>query len=297
MKTSNFGVNYVELDNSPRLRFSRKTNSAIRQFLVYDWDQVQDFARELIGSYSVEGVVVTNVPPLAFPGFPTLLCNDIAIDPLLPDSPRGDDVADLYNDVNAYDAGAIITANYTTQYDDAGGDIDIELPDGTTILLEGDQGTEIYNTPGRTWRWGSVAGNPVVDPDTYAGILVPTDDWSITWGRVPLPPWQVIREMKGKVNDAVFNGAEAGTVLFAGARSRRMFQFVEDVELWEFTYSFRQVSKERNDGSIVGWNYFYREQASGGEHWHTIQNVSGNPPYKSGDFNSLFEFPITVPGT
>ena len=57
MKTSNFGVNYVELDNSPRLRFSRKTNSAIRQFLVYDWDQVQDFARELIGSYTVEGVV------------------------------------------------------------------------------------------------------------------------------------------------------------------------------------------------------------------------------------------------
>lgn len=290
------GIEYCELDNSPRLRYTRKGVNAVRVFHVPNWEEVQRFARLLIGSYQRVGASVTIVPPLAFPGFSQMLVSDLAIDPLMPDSPRGDDLADLENETNAYDQGAIVTASYTTEYDgEQSGDVDIEIPEGTTLVVTQDNGMETYSTPGRVWRWGTVAGNPVVDPDTFAGIQIPTGEWSLVWGRVPLPPWDVMRATRGKLNNVEFMGSPAGTVLFAGQSARRMFQFVEETELWELTYRFREQIKTRNDATEVGWNYFYREQASGGEHWHTIQDVTGNPPFKSADFSELFKFPVVVP--
>lgn len=294
-KLSPLGVEYSEWDNSPRIRFGRDGASAVRQFIVYDWAKIYTFARELLGTFQANGVVTTFRQPLPFPGFPALLVNDLSIDPHMPDSPDGDSVADLTTGTNSYDAGAIVTANYTARYDLQGGNNGPEIPEGTTILVSGDHGTETYSTPGRVWRWGTVAGNPVVDPDTFPGIVIPTGEWNVTWSRVPLPPWDTIRAARGKLNSSTFLGSPAGTVMFAGYTLRRMFQYVENSELWELTYRFREVIKERSDGTQVGWNYFYREQASGGEHWHTIQNVSGDKPYGEVDFATLFQFAVTVP--
>lgn len=293
MATSPAGVEYCELDGSPRVLMNQGGMSATRMFLVYDWDQVYVFAKELIGSFSTVGVVTTITLPIPFPGAPQLLVNDLSIDPHMLDSPDGDGTPDLETKTNTYRGGAIVTANYTTRSDIQGGSDGPEIPDGTTIVVAGDQGVEVYSTPGRVWRWGTVAGSPMVDPDTFPGIVIPTGEWLVTWSRVPLPPWDTIRAAKGKVNSATFLRAPAGCIMFAGYSVRRMFQLVDAGELWELTYRFREQIKERNDGTQVGWNYFYREQASGGEHWHEIENLSGDPPYAETDFDTLFQFAVS----
>ena len=71
----------------------------------------------------------------------------------------------------------------------------------------------------------------------------------------------------------------------------RRFQFVEDGGFWNLDYMFAENTKTLSDGvSEVGWNYFYKESASAGEHWVAIANMDGNPPYQAGDFSQLFTF-------
>lgn len=294
MATSPAGVPYVELDQSPKIKFGREGASAVRQFLV-PWADAITFTRELIGSFEAVGVVLTFKQPLAFPGMPWMFVNDVAIDPHMGDSPDGDGTPDLDTTTNTYASGAIITANYAAKYDIQGSGQNPNIPEGTTLLISGDHGTEVYSTPGRVWRWGSVATNPPVDPDTFPGLIIPTGEWNATWSRVPLPPWDTIRAARGKLNASAFLGSPAGTIMFAGFSARRMFQYVSETELWELTYRFRERSIENDDGSDVTWNHFYREQASGGKHWHTIQNETGTPPYGEADFSTLFQFAVTVP--
>lgn len=283
-----YGVEFEELAGSPKIRHRKNGASAMRMFRVTDWTKASDFAKELIGEYGAVGVVPVFSLPIPFPGYPNLLVTDLDIDPFDEQSPAGLIPSTLGDVMNVYPGGAKITAVYQANFDATGGGI--ERPDGTTLVIDGDIGNELYPTPGRVWRW-DIGGSPLVDPDTVPGVLVPTGDFTMTWGRIPLPPWTAMETQRGKVNAATFNRCAAGTLLFVGSRYRRMFQYIQSTELWEMTYHFRQITKTRNDGTKVGWNYQYREQSSGGEHWHKILNLSGNPPYKEdGDFQTLFQF-------
>lgn len=288
-----YGVEFEELGDSPRIRMRKNGVSATRIFRVPDWTKANDLAKELIGEYGALGVVPQFSLPIPFPGFANLLVSDLDIDPMDGQSPAGLLPVSLGGDMNVYPGGAKITALYAASFDVTGGTGGPNIPEGTTLVVNGNEGTEVYSTPGRVWSWGTVAGNPKVDPDTFPGLVIPTGDFTMTWSRIPIPPWDAIRSLKGKVNSVVFNRSPVGCLMFSGCRYRRMFQFLQSNELWEMEYSFREVIKERNDLTQVGWNYFYREQASGGEHWHTIQNATGNPPFKSGDFNDLFKFAVT----
>lgn len=299
MPTSALGVAFVEADGSPSIKFTRNGMSAQRKFIC-PWDSAYTLARELIGSYTRSGIVITAIPPKAFPGFPGLFVSDVQIDPHMPDSPAGTTTVSLDGATNSYadgTGGALVTANYSASFDAQSVASDgPEIPEGTTILITEDLGTESYSTPGRTWQWAhGGAPRPKLDPDLFPGLLLPTGEVNIVWGRVPLPPRDTIRATRGKVNDRVFAGSPTGTLLFAGANIRRMFQFLDNTEMYELTYRFREVIKELSDGTQVGWNYFYREQSLGGEHWVPIENEDGDPLYGEADFRDLFKFDIVTP--
>ncbi|MGC3972393.1 MAG: hypothetical protein QM775_35135 [Pirellulales bacterium] len=70
----------------------------------------------------------------------------------------------------------------------------------------------------------------------------------------------------------------------------REFQLLDADALWRIDYHFAEQTKPLVVGGYGGWNHYYREQADAGEHWLEIADADGNPPYASGDFQTLFQF-------
>ncbi len=283
-------VSFEELEGSPRIRINEQGVTAVRLFHVA-WSDWQEFARELIGTFRVVGLATQFVPPIEFPGLPNLIVADLNVEPFDPANPSGDVGVSLGSATNAYLAGgAKVTATYRTLFDeDSRSRKDLpKVPDGTLLTYTADLGSERMAVPGRSWRWSD--GSRVAD-DVNPGLHVPSGVYTLRWQRVPLPPWNGIRAMRGKVNGSDFLSAPAGTVMFLGARVSRRFQFLGDGGLWSLDYTFSERTKALSDGSTqVGWNHFFKETPVSGEHWSAIADSTGNPPYASGDFLQLFQF-------
>lgn len=283
-------VAFEELDNSPEIRFADGRLVATRRLKI-DWADRFDFLIELYGGYRFVGGQFVFTPPAPFPAVPQAFVTDVEVAPFPPDRPDGSAVQTLAGGTNAYPF-AVVTATYRIQFDDNNQSRDDlpQVPEGTFLTYRGDLGSEYTSIPGRVWNW-KVAGDPKLPADVNPGLLVPTEDFTLTWHRVPRPPWDAIRDLRGTLNDATFLNHAAGTVLFLGARTERDFQ-LQDTGLWRLEYQFkvREVPSTASPAVRYGWNRFYREEAVGGEHWLEIEDADGNPPYVSGNFHQLFQF-------
>ncbi len=199
----------------------------------------------------------------------------------------------LSSGVNGYPAGgALVTATYRTAFDSDNQPRPATpaVPSGTYVTYQSDVAAEYVTTPGRVWRWNDSPDNPPLAADVNPGVIIPQGAFQLDWQRVAAPPWDAIRALRGKVNQAEFLAHPAGCVLFLGAEASREFHFLPEGGFWRVAYRFQENTKELSDGSQVGWNYFYKETPVDGEHWVAIQDSSGNLPYAEGDFTELFEF-------
>jgi hypothetical protein len=287
-------IGFEELEGSPVVRMSARGVVAVREFRCA-WNDWQALARLLVGEFELVGSAARFSAPLAFPGVENLVVSEIAVEPFDGGAPEGDAVSTLGSGTNGYSlAGARVTATYRTSFDaahGARGDLPA-VPEGTMLLYDAELGTETQSVPARTWHWVAPPDNPPLFVDQSPNLLVPTGTFRLTWQRVPLPPWDAIRELRGMVNDAAFVGGPAGTVLFLGARVERQFPFSPSGGLWEIAYTFAERTVSLGGGGSVGWNYQYKETPVSGEHWVAIADDSGNPPYRGGDFSRLFEFGV-----
>ncbi len=285
-------VSFEELEGSPKLQISEQGVAAQRVYRIA-WSDWPAFARELIGSYQVVSNSLVFTAPLEFPGFPNLVVSELEIEPFDPANPDGTGVSTLRSAPNQYSSGgARVTAIYTTAFD-VKNNSRVQLPgipDGTYLTYQADLGAEYVTTPARIWQWKDSPGNPAVPADVNPGLLIPQGAFQLVWHRVALPPWDKIRELRGKVNDAAFVGSPAETVLFLGARITRKFHFTQDGGFWEIEFSFQENTKELSTGDKVGWNHLYKETKVGSEHWVQIEDEDGNSPYLSGDLSQLFQF-------
>lgn len=282
-------VPFEELSDSPQESFADGRFSATRRLKV-NWADRLDLVVELYGGYRLVGGQFVFTPPAPYPSVPQALVTDVRIEPFPPGKPDGSGVTTLGSATNAYPF-AIVTATYRIQFDtDNASRSDLPgVPDGTFLTFDSDVGVESQHTPGRTWKWDSVSEK--VPPDIQPGIFIPSEEFTLAWHRVPSPPWDKIRDLRGKVNTTTFLNHPAGTVLFTGGRTERQFQ-VTGSGFWRLAYRFKvkEVESTASAGTLFGWNRFYREKASASEHWLEIKDEDGNLPYRSGDLNLLFQF-------
>ena len=278
-----------ELDGSPRFRIAESGTTAVRRLLVA-WNQWQALARELVGTYRVVGGGFSFVAP-SHVLLNNLIVSELAVDPWPEEKITSGALTSIASSPNDY-PHAVVTATYRTIYDANNQPRDDlpSVPAGTILTYSADLGAEYMTVPGRVWRWVDPPDNPKVPEDVNPGLLIPSGAYQLTWRRVPRPPWNKIRELRGKVNSGTFVGAPAGTVLFLGARATREFQFLEEGGFWRIEYSFLECTKELTTGAKVGWNYFYKELKVGSEHWVRIEDQDGGAPYRQGDLTQLFQF-------
>ncbi len=243
---------------------------------------------ELYGGYRIVGGQFVFTSPAIYPSVPQALVTEIQFEPFPPDRPDGSGVTTLSSATNAYPF-AVVTVTYRIRFGESRGDLP-GVPNGTFLTFDADLGLESHHTPGRVWVWSAMTSDPVPG-DINPGILIPAEEFTLTWHRVPRPPWDAIRDLRGKVNDSAFLNHLSGAVLFTGARTARDFQII-DTGLWRLAYQFRvkEVESTAAAGVLGGWNRHYREQAISAEHWLEIEDDDGNHPYRSGDFSQLFQF-------
>lgn len=273
-------VAFEEMEGSPTVSIGPGGTQAKRIFRVA-WNDWQDFAEELTGGWRRVSGAYQLREPLPFPGLPNVVVDSLQVAPFDARNPAGSHVSTLTRGLNEYpSAGALVTVQYKSRPDletEDDGDKPEIIP-GTILTYRSDLGAESVTIPGRAWNW-NVAGDPKVPDDVNPGILMPTGSYTLHWDRVARPPWSAIRTLRGRVNDAPFYGAGAGTVLFLGARANRKFEFLRNATLWSIEYAFTERSEP--------WNRFFRLETNA---WTEIEDRGGNPPYAAGDFTDLFRF-------
>ncbi len=280
---------FEELAGSPTIRFHDGSFTATRRLLVA-WDQAIVFLVELYGGWRLIGNELSYDPPSSFPGVPAALVTDVTIEPFPADNPQADHVMTLASSTNGYDR-ALLNVTYGIAFDlDNRSRADLPVvPAGTYLNYRGEIGLESVATPGRNWKWATDSAS--VGDDVRPAIVTPTEDFTLTWYRVPRPPWDSIRNLRGRVNDAEFLNFAPGTVLLRGSETKRDFQ-VLDAGMWRLAYRFkvRTVPSTATAGVQRGWNHHYRRNASASEHWLEIADQDNNRPYAAGSFEELFQF-------
>ncbi len=269
-------VTFEELEGSPTFNFDDGKFTGTREFKV-DWENWPTFIGELYGVYSLTGGTVTSTSPATFPGVPQAICTDARGGPQRGLAPTKSGEITLTNGNAVTYPHAFITATYKIPFQSDGqsrADLP-SVPSGTYLDYTSDHGAEYLTLPGRDWEWDGT--NDKLPADIAPGIIMPTEEFTLTWSRVTSPPWNAIRDTKGKINGSTFLNHAAGKVLFMGARARKSFQLSEQT-FWTLHYAFRVRAQE--------WNRFYHKDNG----WTKVDDGSGNPPYASGTFSNLFQF-------
>ena len=298
MATTPNGIYFEELAGSPEVSIGTEMVGAVRNFIC-NWSDWQVFAYELIGFWRIAGLAPIFTPPIAFPGVPLMIVSDVKIKPFMNQAPAANQYVDIGGDTNVYEIAQLTVTYKTIPFADPNNPA---VPNGTYLTYEADLGAEIQTMPGRAFLWDGIADEDLALPeDMNPGIVIPTGAFTLTWDRVIAPPFDAIRSLRGKLNNAVFRNAAAGTVLFLGAESSRQFQFdpASDRGFWQMKYHFSENVKTLNDGvTQVGWNYL-RWPGPGpspnGEEWLRPIDKLGKLLYESGDLSQLFNFEIQPP--
>lgn len=272
-------VAFAELEDSPRIRVRSGEFEGVRRFLI-DWQDWPLFLAELLGGVSVsEGDLVVGTPAI-FPGAAAAVVEDVDVRPLPDEAPLATDPLTLSSQTAVYQK-AEVTVVYRMLDGNAGGSRG-DLPSvvaGTHLTYESRLAAEQVPVAARSWKW---QGSSVSVPeDLCPRLLVAAEDIVLNWQRVPRPPWDAMRDLRGRINDATFLNYPAGQVLFVGARSRSELRFGSD-PLWRVEYRFQARSE--------AWNKQYRDAPAG---WQGIEDGDGNPLYETGDFSQLFTMDLS----
>ena len=260
---------FEELDNSPHLEIVEGKLTARRVFLV-SWQDWPTFVGELYGAYVFSGGEWNYTPPATFPGDDSLVARRISVEPFPADRPLVAALAALETATNQYPFAKVTVGYERIPASDARRP---HVRNGTYLEILSDLAAEYVTVPGRNWRWRDAPAERLPD-DVAPGLLIPCEDLHLRWTRVPLPPWDAIRSLRGKINDDVFLGNPAGTVLFLGAKSRHDFQLI-DTGLWRVDLHFKVKEP--------GWNFAFKQDAG----WQVVEDSGGQTPYQEADLTEL----------
>ena len=274
-------VTFRELGGSPVEQYDADGFSAQREFLIA-WEDRDAFAVEILGEADQAG----DQSGVAYPGKSPVYAVEVRYEPVDPQHPDNQALSQLAAGLNSYSgsfAKAVVTYGTTTLRDRLDGP---ENETGTHLTYEMSHtaGNSIIMPGGWQWQDSSL---PIA---TYFKIYkrIPVSVHNLTWHNVISPPWTTIHELQGTINNAVFLGCPAGTILFDGAEAEKTFRAGfspgESPVCWKIKYVFRERSN-KHAGAIYGWNFFYRESPAG---WVEINNGT-DKLYDSANHMLLFQ--------
>ncbi len=282
---------FQELGGSPKEEYSYDGFQATRTFLV-PWEQRNEFAVAVFGSAGDSG----SSSRLNYPGRKDVYATRLLFEPFDPASVNIRDLSDLKTDSVDYNgsyAKAIVDYNMLDSNDRTDGPLNEE---GTSITYKMVVESEETIFPSTGWRWQDTA-TPLAD-DLILSKQVPMTTHYITWSNVVDPPWDKITARQGMVNNALFLGCAAETLLFKGAEANKLYRPGSGLDegpssfVWAIKYAFLEKSVKMNN-YIYGWNHVYHPETG---RW-TVVKSGASTVYDLGNFNELFRtvLPDDVP--
>lgn len=267
---------FQELGGSPVEIYTPDGLTATRQFLV-PWENRNEFVQNVFG----------NSGRLPYPGRSDVRAARLRFEPFDSDAVN---ICTLENpetdfvDYNGSFAKAVVeyaTIGTAERNDGPVGE------EGTSISYRMTLDSEYVDLSNSGWRWSDTL--LTVPAEQKIEKATPYTLHHLTWSNVVNPPWNMIIQCQGTVNNAEFLGCAAGTLLFEGAEASKLYGRSSDgLEqtsnfAWSIKYTFRERSVKMGNG-VYGWNYFYRDSTAT---WNMIQNGT-KTVYTAKDFNALF---------
>lgn len=257
------GVTFTELDGSCSLRASQDGMMGTR-ILDASWDDRVEAVTALLGKIVYTGTTRTVLaPPDTFPGWENLEAYDLQMEGVK-----------LTGEDSEGGAGYSL-ARFTVQYKvpDAGQDSQSDGDNTAGQFFDTEQldfESSYITIPGGGFRFDDAT--PVLD---LSALPVNVINHTFTKRNLVALPTNLGTYLNC-TNNAVFNGAAVGTLLFAGAKSTKKVDARGKIA-WDVTFNFKEriIGEER-----VGWNYFYNPASSKFE-------VVNPLPFPVANFNDL----------
>ncbi len=258
------GITCEELNDSGQVTFSPQGLRGRRRFKV-EWEDCIAFTRALLAKELepsggvIRRVIPTN--PWILPDGTILGCNTVDI------TGMGKSSGDPSN--IAYDH-ARIEGTYERAYSSQEEE-DPEVLGDATI----DYSAEFLATPRRTWKYKDTGY--VIDENV--GILLCNQDITVNLYGLDSLPWGGLRTCRGHLNDATWNGAEKGRVLFLGGSSRQSWS-TEGLSSYDLVLKFKEKEYD--------WNWVLGKDGD----WHEIVDADAGTknPYNYAAFGDVLHW-------
>lgn len=267
-------VSVEKLGGYPKFGGGRDELSATQQFKIA-WGDIDALYLELFPA----GVGNKPSLPALFPGSSVLYADSFDAEPFVGD----DDSPDCPSTNQEYDYARVTVGYKTIPYTQGGG------ADDQIITRRWTMSGDFLVLPSHALYWNNVgAGRPILDPDVRAGIRIPLIDLSVTLHRVT-PDYftslqAAIYENVGCVNDALFEGAVAQTMLLLGANFDETVSAGGDItHQVEIMFQYRKVFDQA--GNPQGWNHFYNPTIG---FWERVVDKNNLTVYPTADFSTLY---------
>ncbi|MDB5350533.1 MAG: hypothetical protein JWN86_1780 [Planctomycetota bacterium] len=214
------------------------------------WSQRRAFIKNLLGYRTITGNVqgsytITTVPAYKYPAITDLAMYAMSYAVKSAGPCTGDPT--LTGDQVAYQ-NCFVDVNFSTPDYQIGEGANADGGiNGTTYLKEsGSLGVEMLITPQSVWKFVS-DGKKV---DSEVGIPFPTEEYNITRFLMPFVPRYQADLCRGKVNNALFRGYAAGTLLFLGMEYDQGEVDANGLLTYQIDYKF--------SCKLTGWNKIMR---------------------------------------
>lgn len=270
-------VSFRELTGSPVEIYGSGPMRATRKILV-DWSDRDDFLRELLGTYVPFGGGGT----ANYPDRPSVIPVRVRVEAFTSDVVSAE-YSDVSIDLNSYIGLALFSIDYehvAYQWPDIE---EFQLEDFTYLTHRRTGGAEAVVHKASAWKKDGDDAN-IQDANQVFTQRIPITEHHYAWNYVLQPPFAAINASIGKVNETVWHGYPAETVLFDSYSMDIQFIILDDgslpLTLWQLTYVFRERRVNLPDGSVGGWQYVYLNDA-GNVGWAKVTDPDGNPMYKT----------------
>lgn len=271
-------VPYSELLGSPVISISKK-EMTIQRNLICAWDDYKQVLVDLFRT-AVGGIALTTAA-YPDPWFRFTYVDRVQVKPFFDDLPSlGWDE----NHVNRYSL-ARIDVDYKSSENDPSDQPQDEAPHIITRKIT--FGGEMMSLPSASLVWDGVAAADEfpVNPDVAAGKFIPITNHHLTLHQVRNVPWDQIRNLIGKINSGVFEGAAPETLMFTGVNLSQSV-YADGQRPWEIELTFSE-KRIHDGGNIRGWNHFMMN-LPGEQIWKKLKTKEGGSfIYETGNFSPL----------